>query len=439
MQQQKQSPLRFAARAGAAFGLALAVLFALLLAAYALPGEPLRDNLIHSAATMQREGLYPEFFGFKLFQMDNYTDTLMLFEAATADEADPLTSMMTNTAYNIDNYETLADDLEFYLQKDLATGAQNPNPPTLTAFSYARYWHGYLIWLRPLLLLMPYAGVRVVQYLVLAALLGVVLWRLKRRCGLRVAVWFALSQLLVTVFFVPHQIQFFTCFAVAYAGSAWVLGGKPKTAQDLAVGLVVLGCCTVFLDLLVTPIITLGLPVAVWLLCPLQRRQAGLGQCAVVVGGSLCWGVGYGVCWASKWVLASLMTGQDIIGDALHQVGVRTSADTWRGIELSWGNIFRFVYQTLADKGLLWPLVLALLFAVALFCLCVRGKAQLQAALPLALVALMAPVWFVLLRTHSIQHGWFTWRALAPSIFAGLAFVYYACSPKAALKRLKRR
>ncbi len=55
-------------------------LFVLLLAAYALPGDRVRDHVYESAQTIAGEGLYPEYFGFKLFQMDNYTDTIMLTE-----------------------------------------------------------------------------------------------------------------------------------------------------------------------------------------------------------------------------------------------------------------------------------------------------------------------------------------------------------------------
>ena len=116
-----------------------AVLFVLLLAAYALPGGPVRSHVYTSAQTIAEEGLYPEYFGFKLFQMDNYTDTVMLFEAASADEAPPLTAMMTNTAYNVDNFETLAEDLQWYIEKDLSTGAQRTDAPALVPFSYARY------------------------------------------------------------------------------------------------------------------------------------------------------------------------------------------------------------------------------------------------------------------------------------------------------------
>ena len=289
----------FALRALAAFAGTLAVLFVLLLAAYALPGERVRQNVYDSARTIQSEGLYPEYFGFKLFQMDNYTDTLMLFEAASADELPPLQAMMTNTAYNVDNFETLADDLAWYIEKDWSTGAQRTDAPALEPFSYARYWHGYLLWLRPLLLVTSYTGVRIVQYIALFALLAVVLVRLRRRCGLWAAVWFAVSQLAVSVWFVPHQVQYFTCFFIAYAGCAWVLA-RPRRSDVFCLGLLVLGTATAFCDLLVTPILTLGLPLACWLLEPQQRLRGGVPQCALAVGGSLCWGTGYALCWASK-------------------------------------------------------------------------------------------------------------------------------------------
>ena len=246
----------------------------------------------------------------------------------------------------------------------------------------------------------------------------------------------AVSQLAVTVFWVPHQVQYFTTFCIAYAGCAWVLA-RPRRAGQLSIALVVLGTCTAFCDLLVTPIITLGLPVAVWLCCLPQRAASGARQCLPVIGGSLCWGAGYAMCWGLKWVLATLITGQDIIGDAIHQAGVRTTADTWHGMELSWGNIFRFVGDTLSQRGLLWPVVLVVILCIAAFLLCLRNKEALLRALPIGLTALMAPVWLALLRTHSIQHGWFTWRSLTVSIFAGLAFLYYSCRIRTGLRRLR--
>lgn len=431
----RHAALQFAGRAVLSAAIALVLLFLLLLGAYALPGEPVRANIERSVPLLQEEGLYPEFFGFKLFQMDNYTDTIMLFEAASADETSPLQAMMTSTAYNVDNFETLPDDLAAYLdaRAEGKTGADTGLEP----FSYARYWHGYLIWLRPLLMFLTYGQVRVANYLLFAALACVLLWQLGRACGWRAAVWFAVSQILVSCFFVPHQMQFFTCFAVAYAACIWVLA-RPRTPDSLAVGLVVTGVCTAFLDLLVTPILTLGLPLAVWLLDRRVREDTPLRRCGAVCGGALCWGAGYALCWASKWVLASLVTGQDIIGDALHQASVRTSADTWHGMELTWGNIIRFVWDTLSSHGLLIPLLLLAVICIGAFVLCLRSREALLRALPLALTALSAPAWLCLLRTHSIQHGWFTWRALGVTLFAGFAFVWQACSLKSGANRVGR-
>lgn len=431
----RHAALQFAGRAVLSAAIALVLLFLLLLGAYALPGEPVRANIERSVPLLQEEGLYPEFFGFKLFQMDNYTDTIMLFEAASADETSPLQAMMTSTAYNVDNFETLPDDLAAYL--DARAEGKNGTDTGLEPFSYARYWHGYLIWLRPLLLFLTYGQVRVANYLLFAALACVLLWQLGRACGWRAAVWFAVSQILVSCFFVPHQMQFFTCFAVAYAACIWVLA-RPRTPDSLAVGLVVTGVCTAFLDLLVTPILTLGLPLAVWLLDRRVQEDTPLRRCGVVCGGALCWGAGYALCWASKWVLASLVTGQDIIGDALHQASVRTSADTWHGMELTWGNIIRFVWDTLSSHGLLIPLLLLAVICIAAFVLCLRSREALLRALPLALTALSAPALLCLLRTHSIQHGWFTWRALGVTLFAGFAFVWQACSLKSGAGRVGR-
>ena len=434
----QKNPFRQALRLLAVFAAALAILFALLLAACALPGEPVLRNVYKSSFTIQQEGLYPEYCGFKLFQMDNYTDTVMLFEAAAMSEQTPLKAAMTATAYNVENFETLGKDLELYCASRLGLSAGTEQSVALEPFSYARYWHGYLIWLRPLLCLMPITGVRVVQYIVLFALLAAVLVLMKKRCGLRPAVFFAVSQLAVAVFFVPHQVQFFTTFCIAYAGCLWVLA-KPRKASELSMALVVLGTCTAFCDLLVTPIITLGLPVAVWLCCLPQRICSGPRQCLPVIGGSLCWGVGYALCWASKWVLATLVTGQDIIGDAIHQAGVRTTGASWRGMELTWGNIFRFIYDTLNSHGLFWPCAVLVLLCAAAFFLCIRSKDALLRALPLGLTALMAPVWLAVLRTHSIQHGWFTWRSLAVTVFAGLAFIYDSCGLKTGWRRLHKK
>lgn len=108
-------------------------------------------------------------------------------------------------------------------------------------------------------------------------------------------------------------------------------------------------------------------------------------------------------------------------------------------MELTWGNILAFVYDTLQSRGLFWPLLVLCLLAVILFVGSVRSGAALRRAAPLALAAVLPLLWFAVLRTHSIQHGWFTWRDLGLTLFAGMAFLEYACDGRRILYRLQQK
>ena len=209
--------------------------------------------------------------------------------------------------------------------------------------------------------------------------------------------------------------------------------------RQLALALIVLGVATSFCDLLVTPILTLGLPVAVWLLCVPQRLAAGPRQCAAVAAGSLCWGVGYGGCWALKWVLAGAITGQDVIGDAVRQIGGAHHRRHLARYRTDLGNILRFVLDTLHSRGLFWPLAAVCVLALALFALCLRGRQALATALPLGLTALMArPGSRCCAPTRSSTAGSPGARS-ASRCLRGLAFVSICCSWKTGLRRLTRR
>ena len=105
----------------AAFAATVAVLFVLLLGACALPAQPVLEHVYDSAQTIQQEGLYPEYFGFKLFQMDNVE---LSFEQdaieAIADKAlerktgarglrSIMESVMMDTMYEIPSDDTIEE------------------------------------------------------------------------------------------------------------------------------------------------------------------------------------------------------------------------------------------------------------------------------------------------------------------------------------------
>ena len=73
----------------------------------------------------------------------------------------------------------------------------------------------------------------------------------------------------------------------------------------------VLGGLTSFIDLLVTPIVTIGLPLTVWMLK--RKDYSLLDKFKIIVFASVSWAIGYAWVWGGKWVIGGLITGENIV------------------------------------------------------------------------------------------------------------------------------
>lgn len=416
--------------AAAWVGMGAAFLLLLCLSAF-WPSGPVRANVARSIPGLLEETMYPCFGGFKLFQMDNYTDTIMLYEAAQVGDRQPVRDIFDNLIYTTqedpayDWQQGMALDLRRCLEGD----TQGMEP-----FSYSRYWHGYLVLLRPLLMVMTYQQIRVLNYCLLLGLFGLLTFKVARKLGRETAILFAISQLAVALPLVPYNLQFSWTFYIAYGASLSLLVREEHwKTRGLPFLLFLVGGTTAFLDLLVTPIITLGLPVILGLE---GKAQTLWEKLKAVVLSSLAWGAGYASIWALKWIMAGWVTGRNVIGDAVSQAGVRT-ATQWKGMDLTLPSIAGYLLEQLASRGLLWPLVGAMLAVLVGWLLLARDKRAVAGQSWLLLTALMAPAWFLLLKEHSIHHGWYTWRAMMPTVFAALLFLKNTCSLGQAKRRVK--
>ena len=410
----------------AAFAATVAVLFVLLLGACALPAQPVLEHVYDSAQTIQQEGLYPEYFGFKLFQMDNYTDTIMLFEAAAMGEQDPLTAMMTATAYNVDNFETMAGDLAVYCERTipLATGAQKA--VQLVPFSYARYWHGYLLFLKPLLLFFSLSDIRMMNaalQLILAA--GVLLLAFRKR-GLRLALPMGLALLVLNPVSTALSMQFSSIYYLTLLGLLIMLLTE---SWDRSWGYLVflfLGIGTAFFDFLTYPACAVGTCLA---LQALMSWADGKTRLLKTVGSGAAWAFGYGGMWSGKWLAASLITGNSVMRDAVEQAQYRSGGEVTAaegGVNATFGAVLGRNLGVLANPAAA-VIVLALLGLLVWLLVTKRCRFALERASLLSLaVAFAVPfVWYFLLRNHSLVHCWMTYRNLSAAVFAlsgGLCF-----------------
>lgn len=257
-----------------------------------LPNEPIQRHVLESCEQLSKEGLYPKFFGFKLFQMDNYTDTIMLFESVSIDEKDPVRSVMSNKIYKSEEYFNLVGDLKNYLKGNIEG---------LEEFEYSRYWHGYLVILRPLLEFFNYKQIRVINYIGLIALLIALLISIWVNIGKKECVIFLISQIAVSLPLIPYNLQFSWTFYIAYISSLLLICREKRCTNKeyfIYMFFFIIGGLTSFIDLLVTPIITVGLPLTILLV----KRTGEIIQKKFtrIIGVSVVWGIGFAFIWGGK-------------------------------------------------------------------------------------------------------------------------------------------
>lgn len=380
------------------YGIMLCLFLFLIIGVYCIPQSWIKKNVITSERLIQKEGLYPQAFNFTFFMFDNYTDALMFNLAISADEDHPIQSAMKNPIYM--GSEGIAVAGEQVAKNELEG---------LSVFNYGRYWQGHQVLLRPILIFMNYAGIRILNYILLTSLVVWCFMLMCKKISRSVAVLFLISLVLINFPIVPYSMQFSMCFYILLLAMIALLRIPTLTASlhSTICTFFVIGGVTSYLDFLTTPQLTLGFPLIVYML------QKGETNKKLVILLSFFWALGYGGIWISKWCVGSIFTGTNFFIDALKAVQYRSFG------EFGMSNLVSIYYIL----GLF--LILACIILIFIYKKAGKGIESYKSHVYLLLIALIVPVWFCIIRNHTIEHIWFTWRALLLTVYSGLLFMYY--------------
>ena len=127
----------------------------LLYAAYLLPTASMSGHLEESIPVFQAEGSYPRQASWCSSTLDNFTDALLLLTPAY-DGGEPTMDKAMNLYFR--TVETTPDFNP--VNSVLSCGSENME---LAMRTYTRYWEGYLIFLKPLLSVMNYQQIRILN------------------------------------------------------------------------------------------------------------------------------------------------------------------------------------------------------------------------------------------------------------------------------------
>lgn len=392
---------------------------ALLTGVYMLPTEAMTDHMDVSAQILIQEGTYPELYSWCNSQLDNFTDAIILMNAACDSSDSALVQAMTAARPYMEGTSSPVEDLKAHYSFGVPYDGLQP---------YYQYWHGYLLFIKPLLLLTDYAGIRIlnaVAQTVMLAFLLVLMVRVGRKR-------YILPYLIALAFLMPvalaKSLQFSSCYYITTIGAIAAMLMEKREQEKEPYLFLFLGIATAFFDFLTYPIATLGIPAV---FCFLSRKRIRLKE-SFVTGFKFClsWGFGYVAMWANKWLIGSLVTGQNILSVASNKLRERSFINTlveekiaqslWCAYDSITSNIISF-FQTPATILLFLTAVVALAQVIVL---CRRRKISIGEVavsfFPFVILALMPLAWYALTTNHSGIHYWFTNKALAVSVFAAL-------------------
>ena len=139
---------------------------------------------------------------------------------------------------------------------------------------------------------------------------------------------------------------------------------------------------------------------------------------------SCAWAFGYLGMWGCKWVMATLLSDQNVIANALQNAAYRmgTSTGAWEGSKaFTVKDVIYNNFRAATEGPIRW---LEVLIGCCMLYWLVAHRAVLkyhaQKTVPLIMCAGIPLIWYVLVSNHSWVHTWMAYRDLGVMVFAGL-------------------
>ena len=387
----------------------------LMIFVYSLPTERVTKSVRAGIELYEREGNYPSWALGEHSRLDNFTDAIFLLEA-THPVKDVVESAMLNPRFGLTADENPVGALIQVMHGD-STG--------LSEIIYPRYWHGALLILKPLLMATQVNHARILIAYADFILFVVALMSFQKILGTRYALTFAATVMTINLTSVSMSFQFSAVYAITLSALIIMLKKNRRLFDDelYPYFFAAVGILTAFMDLLTYPIFSVGLPLTTWYLLNRQTLSEKFSRTLKFMLGLLtAWAIGYGGMWSGKWLVAKILTGRDVLSDAMHQVMSYTqmndalTAAGWQITSLA------AVQRTIAVLGhgpIRIFIFAAIIFFVYKLIRC-RGKISMtpRKFLPYLLPAALPFIWVSLASGHSHIHAFFVYRGLSVTVFA---------------------
>lgn len=369
---------------------------------------PVTDESVHVAESvfmLEQEGWYPTVPLMRQYEetdtlrginpggiLDNFTDSIMITTAGHRPDKGAL-----------------------YQAMDMATDSEGDG--------YSYYWHGYVALLRPLLLFLNYADIRVLNQLLQILTVFILAHMLYRKKGIP---WAALGLTIYGLLLpmsLAQSLQYSWVFYIGMFGSLLIVRFRNWLAEKQRIYFLflILGMLTCYMDLLTYPLFTWGIPMIWWIVTEDREKTNDKTQLISVVMCGIAWICGYGGIWMGKWLIGGAILHRSIWGQAWNEVQYRAGViPNTTGYNIShWEVIKRNLHVFHSIQSVVLLGIWILWGALRIFqrrVNCFAGK-----TLALLLIALSPIAWYIVLHNHTYLHSTYTYRIWVIGLTALLA------------------
>ncbi len=387
-------------------------LFLLLIIVNLIPRNYIKNNVKDSLYYFISEGNFPKIKYAYNYVLDNYTDSLMINTAYSVDSNKPLESaMLMRRNYrpneNLKLKNSGNDEMPIY---DLI---QSFNENNDTYFQYQRYWHGYMIILRPLLVFFNYKQIRILLITTIIILSLILVYLAYKKIDIYASIATLFMLIVSNFIFIGLSMQYSSVFIIMLISSIYIITKcKEKNDKQMFDVFLVIGMLTSFFDLLTTPLLTFGIPVIYYIVLKNKENNLSIKSLLKVM---IAWGLGYGLIWLSKWIICDSIYNTGTIKEAFYKIFLQTNSTELFNVTALKAIKRNFSYINR-------PIILFAIFTVVLTLI---NKKIIKMNILILMLGLLPFLWFAIVKNHSFIHARFTFRDLLITLFALITITMY--------------
>lgn len=385
------------------FILTALICIALLIITALIPKELVKSNMVKSSEEMY-DISYIYFFNNqknRAFLIHNYPDPITFNLTYSLDSKNPFTSSILTKYYASKKFGEKVN------VREKAYFDYKPNK------EYYRYWHGNMFLVKTLMLVFDYKNILIFLSVILIAFTLLITYNLYRRNHL-IAVLFLISNLLCHVYVTFYCLEYIYMFLLSYIMSLIAFKLIDKDESKVICFFIIGGVLANFFDFLTTETLVFTLPF--FIIFYFGRNKSFKDSLKFFLKSLIAFLLGYSLMWILKWLILIIIYKQspnDFLNTHIEERGFSLVAVKKEPFKSIYDNLKLIVPFCYLNNSLV--ILITICYICYVIWLIIRKKIDNRGII-LLLISIIPMLRYFILYKHSIEHTFFTYRALLPSI-----------------------